>query len=86
MFVKAYDGTLLQVSEESPVVITGLSFVKKQLREFTSKHKIKQGSKLKISYKDLVFTVSVKYLSRYIGSALVRLNTEKGEKIDIVNF
>lgn len=86
MFVKAYDGTLYQVSEESPVITTGLSFLAKQLREYATKHKIKQGSKLDIPYKELVFSVRIDLLSHEDGVAFVKLHKDSSERIDIINF
>ena len=86
MFVKAYDGTLYQVSEESPVVVTGLSFLAKQLKEYAAKHKIKQGSKLNIPYRDLVFSVRIDLLSHEDGVALVKLHKDGSERIEIINF
>lgn len=86
MFVKAYDGTLYQVSEESPVITTGLSFLAKQLREYATKHKIKQGSKLNVSYKELVFSVRIDLLSHEDGVALVKLHKDGSERIEIINF
>ena len=86
MFVKAYDGTLYQVREESPVITTGLSFFAKQLREYATKHKIKQDSKLNIPYKELVFSVRIDLLSHEDGVALVKLHKDGSERIEIINF